>query len=69
MGLKYGGGQDEFSFHSLRRFFASSLLNSGESIEAVMLAGNWKSYESVKRYALLSDERKKASFKRMDALL
>ena len=34
-----------------------------------MEAGNWLSYESVKRYAYLDGKRKKASFKKLDKLL
>ncbi len=68
-GLKWGRSRYGFTFHSLRRAFASHLLNSGESIEAVMAAGGWRSYEAVRRYAYLSDKRKKDSFRRMDGIL
>ena len=68
-GLEWGRGKYQFSFHSLRRMFASHLLNSGASIEQVMEAGNWKSYDVVKRYAILNSKTKKASFAKMDKIL
>jgi site-specific recombinase XerD len=54
---------------SLRRAFASHLLNGGASIEQVMAVGCWRSYDAVKRYAYLNDKSKKASFRTMDSIL
>ncbi len=67
--ISYGHGRDGFTFHSLRRAFASHLLSAGADIREVMTAGNWKSWESVARYAYLSDERKKDSFRKLDGVL
>ena len=69
VGIDYGRGKYQFSFHSLRRAFASHLLNAGASIERVMEAGGWRSYAAVQRYAYLSSKSKKQSFKQIDRIL
>jgi site-specific recombinase XerD len=53
---------DGFSFHSLRKFFATTLFNNGADIRTVQICGNWKSISVVERYAKLSDTRKKQAF-------
>lgn len=63
-GIHYSGRDlDRFSFHSLRKYFATMLFNSGADIRTVQVCGNWKSISVVERYAKLSDRRKKAAFK------
>ena len=68
-GIPYGRGKHSFTFHGLRRAFATHLLNNGASVDDVMEAGGWRSHVVVKRYAILSSESKKNSFKKIDKLL
>jgi integrase len=69
VGIPWGRGRYQFTFHSTRRAFATYLLNSGVSIERVMEAGNWKSFASVQRYAKLSTASKKDALRSVEKLL
>lgn len=59
VGIPTGGGRDTFSFHRLRAMFATALLEAGEPLERVMKAGNWRSYEAVRRYDCERSQRRR----------